>query len=479
MTSDVQTAFEGNELKAEAAEEVLTSDPLDTTLNASESNQPFDPETHPYYSPDKPDGAGVLQHPLHLLLAHLGQLPTNLPDHWQLRMSSEEIDVAGILALAAGPLAIVPRWPGVAVVGPVKDALKWLAETFLAPIACGWVTDEFGRLSVAALTAPRIGPWSAPAVGDGTSDVPTINVSVAMQGRGIEFSPDATAGTVQADTGYGIGKTAAFTVYSDDAYRVPDGDPDDSVLVLQAMGALSPDVQTLGVATPDQVVGLRVITSAVGTFMRRGFRRYVLDIPSGFLPEELLYQPTPTLGPAMPSRYALPGSLVTVQLPGLRGTSDELRTCVVMAHQWSDDCTRQTIAVMDLGTPRRVGFAARVVSAAEVDGSLEVVLETDVTTTPHPYLAVPFGTITEDGQTAVAFAETAGDFEAVRWADSTLAIVHGSADQVATYDTATNTLTCGYSGYVPSAGDWALLANLGESDVDDFFAFMGRDRFAL
>jgi acetolactate synthase-1/2/3 large subunit len=58
-----------------------------------------------------------------------------------------------------------------------------------------------GRLSVAALTAPRIGPWSAPAVGDGTSDVPTINASVAMPGRGIEFSPDVTAGTVQADTG--------------------------------------------------------------------------------------------------------------------------------------------------------------------------------------------------------------------------------------------------------------------------------------
>ena len=150
-----------------------------------------------------------------------------------------------------------------------------------------------------------------------------------------------------------------------------------------------------------------------------------------------------------------------------------------MAHQWSDDCTRQTIAVMDLGTPRRVGFACRVVSAAEVDGSLEVVLEPDVTTTPHPYLAVPFGSITEDGQTAAAFAETAGDFESVRWADNTLAIVHGTADQVATYDEATNTLTCGYSGYVPSVGEWALLANLGESDVDDFFAFMGRDRFAL
>jgi hypothetical protein len=466
-------------LKYASAQEVLISDPLTVTLGVWEPVQPFDPAQHPYYSPDKPGGAGVLEHPLHLLLAHLGQLPTNLPTHWQLRVSTAEVDTTGILALAEGPLSIVPRWPGVCVVGPV-DALKWLAETFLAPIGCGWVQDEYGRLSVASLVAPRLGPWSSPSVDAGTSTVNTIDVSAALQGRGVRLNVPASAGAVQADTGYGLGKTPIVSLYSDDGYLVADGDPEDSTFLLKAMGALAPDQPSVDLGTLDQVAGLRAITSSIGVFLRRGLRRYVVTIPSSYPNESELYQATPTLGPATPSRYALPGSLVVIDLPGLRGAVGP-KGCVVVSHQWSADCATQTIEAMDVGASVRIAAAVKVVSASETGGVISAVVDPVFTIAPSPYTAPPFGTLTEDGQTMAAFAEAAGDSEFIEWTDGTLAVVGDGPGQVLAYDVATNTLTVDLSGstYVPVAGDFGVLAVLGAGDVDEFFAFMARDRYTI
>jgi hypothetical protein len=120
-----------------------------------------------------------------------------------------------------------------------------------------------------------------------------------------------------------------------------------------------------------------------------------------------------------------------------------------------------------------------------VSGSLEIVLEPDFEVLPTPYNAPPFGDITEDGETLVAFAATAGDFEFVRFFDDTLAERNpgpGNAEQVTSYDTATNTLTTtAAGGYTPVAGDFVLMANLGESDtaVEDYFAFMGRNLYTM
>jgi len=134
--------------------EVLISDPLTINRDTTgfETAHPPDPNAHPYYSLDKPGGAGILSHPFHLMLAHLGQLESNLPQHWQIRLDRNAVATASILELAER--FAVSEWPGVCVVGPVKKALEWLSETFLRPLACGWVVDEYGRLfSVLSLVA--------------------------------------------------------------------------------------------------------------------------------------------------------------------------------------------------------------------------------------------------------------------------------------------------------------------------------------
>jgi hypothetical protein len=186
----------------------------------------------------------------------------------------------------------------------------------------------------------------------------------------------------------------------------------------------------------------------------------------------------------MPSRYALLGTSVIIDaiVPGLRKLAGP-RLGIVLEHKWEDNCATQVIRVLDLGDLIRIAPAGRVVSASVVSGNLDIILEPDFEVIPVPYDAPPFGSITEDGETLSAFAATAGDYEFVRFYDETLADRNPgptNAEQVVSYDVATNTLTTNYSaGYVPVAGDFVLLAELGEGDVDEFYAFMGRNKFNL
>jgi len=236
------------------------------------------------------------------------------------------------------------------------------------------------------------------------------------------------------------------------------------------------------------IMFMRSIASTVGIYLRDGVIQYTLHIPGSYPTEDEAFAPfgVDVLGPAMPSRYALPGSLVLLSavIPGLRKLPGE-RLAVVLGHQWQDDCATQQIRVADLGAAVRIAAAGRVVSASVVSGQLEIVLEPDFEVLPVPYNAPPFGSITEDGQTLVAFATSAGDFEWVRFFDDTLAERNpgpGNAEQVASYNAATNTLTTSNSGgYTPVAGDFVLMANLGESDtaVEDYFAFMGRNLYTM
>jgi hypothetical protein len=112
---------------------------------------------------------------------------------------------------------------------------------------------------------------------------------------------------------------------------------------------------------------------------------------------------------------------------------------------------------------------------------MSVVLEADFEVLPVPYVAPPFGSVTEDGETLAAFATLTGDYEHVYFTDSTLAVLDPSPLLVVSYDTATNTLLlfAGSFPYVPSAGDFVLLSDLGTTDVDELFAFIGRDRYTL
>ena len=177
----------------------------------------------------------------------------------------------------------------------------------------------------------------------------------------------------------------------------------------------------------------------------------------------------------------MPGSSVIVEdIPGLRKPPGP-RLCVVLGHQWQDNCATQQLRVLDLGGTVRIAAAGRVVSASVVSGQLEIVLNPDFEVLPTPYFAPPFGNITEDGETLAAFAMTVGDSEFVRFFDSALAERNpgpGNAEQVTLYDTATNTLTTSAGGgYTPVAGDFVLFSQ--GSDVDDYFAFFGTDRFTI
>jgi hypothetical protein len=466
--------------------EVLISDPLRIVQDTSgiESEYPINPTLHPYYSTNKPGGAGILEHPLHLMLAHLGQLNSNLPFHWQLRLDKSAVNRQAILQLAEQ--LVINQWPGVCVTGPVK-AMEWLAKTFLQPLACGFVTDEFGRLSVGSATMPRISPWGAPKVFDGYSNTNTIDDSVLAPGRQVQRIVEVEAGVTQSVTGQGLGKEPRITIQSADAYKVADGDPVNTTFNFEAMGALSPDDRTQNAILLDVVpiMFMRSITSTIGTYLRAGAIQYTFRIPSGFPDEEQLFKPYgDILAPAMPSRYALPGTSVTIDsfVPGLRKLSGP-RLAIVLEHKWEDNCATQQIRVLDIGELIKIAPAGRVVSASVVSGDLNIVLEPDFEVIPVPYDAPPFGSITEDGQTLSAFASTAGDYEFVRFYDETLADRNpgpANAEQVVSYNIATNTLTTNYSAsYIPVAGDFVLLGLLGEGDVDDFYAFMGRNKFNL
>jgi len=467
--------------------EVLVSDPLTINRDTTgfESTYPPSPTTHPYYSLDKPGGAGILSHPFHLLLAHLGQFESNLPQHWQIRLDRNIVSTASILQLAEE--FPVSEWPGVCVVGPVKKALEWLSETFLRPLGCGWVTDEFGRLSVASITIPRLSPWSTPETFSGLSSVRSIGVSVLQPGRQVQRILEAEAGVTQTISGQGLGKEPRLTIQSADAYRVADGDPEEATFEINAMGALGPDDGTDSIQLLDitSIMFLRSITSTIGTYLRSGAIQYTLRIPSSFPDEDEVFTPNgDVLGPAMPSRYALPGTTVALDslIPGLRKLAGR-RLCVVLEQSWQDDCTTQQVRILDLGGIVRIAAAGRVVSASVVSGQLEIVLEPDFEVVPVPYTVPPFGDISEDGETLSAFASRSSSVESVRFFDSTLAERNagpGNEEQVVSYDVATNTLTTTYLGtYLPVVGDFVLLANQGETDVDDIFAYMGRDTFNL
>lgn len=117
----------------------------------------FPDETkHPYYTTDTTivgGVAGVCQHPLDILRAHLGTVQTNLPDHWKVwgeRIEADEyVDDDDIVRIRDAGL---PDWtfPGI-IAGhkrkPIK-ALGWLHEQLLSWHAlCLAFTDE-GRLTV-------------------------------------------------------------------------------------------------------------------------------------------------------------------------------------------------------------------------------------------------------------------------------------------------------------------------------------------
>jgi len=466
-----------------AVKEVLLSDPLLTSRDSLgyESQYPATATDHPYYSADKPGGAGILTHPLHLMLAHLGQLSSNLPYHWQLRLDTSAVSTEFILQLAE--TVNVNEWPGICTTGPVK-AMEWLADVFLRPIGCGWASDEYGRLTVASVANPRLSPWASPNTVAGTDVVPEVSVESVQMGRQVLRVVEAEAGVTQASTGQGLGKEPRLTIQSADAWQVADGDLETSTFTINAMGALSPDDSSdnLSVIDTPTVSFVRTLTSTVGTYLRSGSIQYVLTVPSGYTDEEELFQPFNVLGPAMPSRYALPGTLVQLadEIPGLRKPAGR-RIGLVMGHEWLEDCTAQRLRILDAGSVVRIAAAGRVVSAAVESGQLAIVLVPSFEVTPTPYIAQPFGSIIEDGETLAAFATALGEFEYVRFYDSSLAEQNpgaGNEEQVDSYDSATNTLTTSYNaGYVPVAGDFVLFSSV--SDVDDKFAFIGSARFTL
>lgn len=469
-----------------AVKEVLISDPFEVNYDTTGNEATYGPGTiFPYYSNDKPGGAGILKHPLHMLLAHLAQLESNLPHHWQLRLDTSAVAVDAILQLAEQ--INITEWPGVCVTGPVK-AMEWMAKTFLQPLACGWVTDEFGRLSVGSITMARQSPWSVPDIANLAASL-RIEAEVLAPGRQVERIVEAESGVTVMNIGQGLGKEPRIVIQSVDAYRVPDGDPQVKAFEIAAMGAMSPDnpVDNTAALLSNTIMLLRALTSTVGLYLRDGVIQYTLHIPSSFPAEDEAFAPFGNvLGPAMPSRYALPGALVVLAavIPGLRKLPGE-RLCVVLGHQFQNDCATQQIRVADLGAAVRIAAAGRVVSASVVSSQLVIVLEPDFELLPTPYTAPPFGDVTEDGETLAAFASVAGDVEFVRFFDKTLAERNpgpSNAEQVVSYDVATNTLTTSAAGgYTPVTGDFVLLANLGESDtaVEDYFSFMGRNLYTM
>jgi hypothetical protein len=484
--------------------EVLATDPFDVPV--SQTDNAMTPDLHPFYCTDLPGAsAGVLRHPLHLLLAHMRLLTCpNLPDHWCVPMSSGDVAVDEILALASGPLASIDQWPGV-VAGkdgkPIKF-LEWAYGSYLQGIGGGWAVDYHGRLTVRIITALPSSALTAAAgiilAELGQSGFGEVTTATALYGRANSSTTENAADDVQAAIGQGLSDRERLTVSALSAYRADYDSPGVSVIRLNAAGAASPDnpaTSNLELLDLPAVASVRAATTMYFQLLSKSGRQYSVRVLSGTPPLNETYNPSGTgfqsyVAPGLPAFYAPPGTLVDVRLQGLRTGSDGLipqtpvlRTCVVISHAWARDrgMTVQDLELFDLvATSTRIAPGARVVSASEVSGSTEIVVENaySILPGPLPYSPLPLE-LSEDSEQFTQIATITGQFYSGNVYDTTLAYRAGPFQFAST--SATDTFTVSGTGHGIVAGDWILMGDLGESDatLDSLHAFFGRDTYTL
>ena len=390
---------------------------------------------HPFW-----DGSVVQQNPLLMVLQHLGERASGLSSQWVYRLGPDAVDVAGIETLAI--LYAQAQFPGVVAGGDGRPvpALRWMADTYLRPIGCGWGVNQFGQLTVRSLFFPATSP----------TDVTLAN---ALEGRALRRSLQAAANAVRIDarrlTINGLGSflpdpdDEASAVYAIDGSALVAGDNAD-------------DESTL-LARPGIVLA-RAVATSLGEYLRGGPLQAVVTVTSASVS---------AFDPAL-IQDLLPGQLVTMTLTGLRGRNNKLIQALIVSHKWANDYTSQDIRVLltDVSLVRWSAAVEIDTVTDNTDGTYTLTFATDDTIRPTPYDGYATDLETLQDQ------HDLGGFDLLL-CDATLAAVE---------TVSFNGIDMIFSVSTPAPGQWLTLSDLGTNPgtaAEGLFGFAGRDRFGL
>jgi len=236
----------------EDAHEILVTMPLDGTYSPHSMT---DQTTHPLYSTDL---GAVVSHPYELILAIIGGIASNLPDHWKAPLPATWIDTTGIRDATAWTEWARP-WPGEALGAGGKSypALKMMSERLRALGASFGYTTDF-KLTVRSIY-----------------DVPNptaLGDSRIRAGRAIAPDSSLTVDTIRVRTGQGVGrdKEDAHLLVLDDGYDTELFPYSSDVLEIEAPGLIHPDedVSEDAVTADSRIVGLQGSMRSVASLFR-------------------------------------------------------------------------------------------------------------------------------------------------------------------------------------------------------------------
>jgi putative intracellular protease/amidase len=475
VASAAEFAETANPSRRTSYNEALATYPFDVVRDGTGLDITPDQTTHPFYSTDRPDPddptsvlPGVLRHPLHMWLAHLSCLSSNLPLHWRIPLAADTVDVAGVLAFARGTLAAVTAWPGVVAGGDGEplDAMAWLDEAYLLSLGLGRATDQYGRLTVRSIYAPALSTAS-------------LTQSNTQRGRPFSRPTRLAADTIVARMGAGVGKAPLYEVSSAEVYLPDEGTVQTTSIEIEAAGPIAADDPTTDLLTlaarPGAAI-VRAYVTSLGAFVRKGVPMTALVVGDSTLNQ----LDTDNVQPMTP------GSLVTVNLIGLLDivtgwkTPQNTYNALVMRHQWDRQFTEQMV---DLALYRnrqvRFGYALLITDVVNNgDGTFDLQFDDDETILPDSGSLIDY--VAPDGKVYPNDAETAENTITTYSAPNAQLVdqyyaVKGTG--ALSISTGTGVWT---STTAPVAGDWLTLAQLGSNaTAETVFAYFGRDTFGI
>lgn len=456
--------------------ELLVSDPLDDASPVT-GGTGITPENHPYWCVNVPDPAtpgtttsGILRHPLHMVLAHLGRLACpNLPrDRWVLPLPADYVDTDTVLELAGSTYGFIDAWPGVVAGIDGKDvgALEWLESTFLRPLGAGFA---FTRDSGSGSSAYRLTVRSL-FFGAQAGDV-TVDASTLLPDRPARSAGELATDYVVAECGTGIAGQPRLQIVGDSLYQQRFFPYRSQPYTLERVGIAHPDTQATAafVASPSIVMFRRMLSTIAALF------RYPLNI----IPRRITYGAPVQAGDLVTvtdigGRSEADGSVSTDDKPGfVLERSIDLSPSGAMT---------QTISVLVLPYDiRRIGPAARVATGST---STDVVCEAAVYIQPIP-----------SGGTYQPTATRSASKDVEQFAVGQVVRVYSAGLEpltdpvaVSSINAGSNTLllsaplaALGGGAYVPVAGDVVAVGALADVDAtsSEQLAFFGRDTYAI
>jgi hypothetical protein len=461
--------------------ELLVSDPLDESSPVTRG-QAIKPQDHPYWCDNLPDPSspgstttGVLKHPLHMVLAHLGALACpNLPATWKIDLPVELIDSAGIIELARTTYSAIDAWPGVigGQDGKAVKALGWLADQFLRPIGAafaltGWADADTGV--VGAQITVRSAVLSPEAIG------PELNVEHIVWGRGAVVETGISADSVRCTAGVGLDGNPNLILLGDEVYESGFFPWQSSAYEFPGGGLVHPDDTGESMANYQRVRWVRRYIQTLATLFR-----YPLTV----ITREVVWTRPVVAGELVEMDAAV---LFRSEDDGqLSGVTDDTKIALALSVGLSiEEALTQTVTFLVFPfTARRLGPAARVTTGSS-------------TTVINCYDAVYVQQVNGDGEYAPGNGRSAVSKDVSTFQIGDIVVVRTQALAVATdpeeivsidagSSPPTITLASGLTviggggPYTPSDNDVVTLAQQADADSNSLqdYVYVGRDTYS-